>query len=90
MPGPEGMRLTGAHYIPNSYAIWGHHWSHSLVQFLIANMSVVQVLTKGSSKEPSGLVMHLLQCLSFFSAYYQFSYEPIHIPGALADDISRN
>jgi hypothetical protein len=74
-------------------ALWGRHWSRGLVQFHIDNMSVVQVLSKGSSKEPSGLVMHLLRCLSFFSAYYQFSYEAIHIPGAcntLADDISRN
>ena len=39
------------------------------------------------------LAADLLRCLSSFSAYYQFSYEAIHIPGAcntLADDISRN
>ena len=74
-------------------AIWGRYQSCGLVQFHIDNVSVVHVLTKGSSKEPSGLVMHLLRCLSFFSAYYQFSYEAIHISGAcntLADDISRN
>ena len=44
-------------------------------------------------KEPSGIVMHLLCCLSFVSAIFQFTYSAFHIPGAwnsLMNDISRN
>ena len=40
-------------------ALWGKHWSGQLVQFHVDNMSVVQVVNKGSSKEPSGIAMHL-------------------------------
>ena len=74
-------------------AIWGSQWSGQFVHFHIDNMSVVDVLKKGSSKEPSGLVMHLLRCLSFFSAFFHFSFSSVHIPGvcnSVADDISRN
>ena len=74
-------------------AMWSHHWSCQHVHFHIDNMAVVEVLANGSSKEPSGVVMHRLRCLSFFSAFHQFSFSAIHIPGvrnSLVDDISRN
>lgn len=74
-------------------ALWGGQWSGRHVQFHIDNMSVVQVLRKGSSKEPSGLVMHLLRCLAFFTAFHQFTISSCHIAGVLntaADDISRD
>ena len=74
-------------------AVWGRQWSGRHIHLHIDNMSVVAVLAKGSSKEPSGIVMHLLCCLSFFSAYFQFSYSAFHIPGVynfIADNISRN
>ena len=57
------------------------------------NLSVVQVLQKGASKEPSGVIMHLLRCLSFLTAYFHFSISASHIAGVyniVADDISRN
>ena len=50
-------------------AIWGSQWSGQFVHFHIDNMSVVDILKKGSS---SGLVMHLLRCLFFFSAFFHF------------------
>lgn len=74
-------------------AIWGQQWSGQHVQFHIDNMSVVECLRKGSSKEPSGIVMHLLRCLSFVSAYFGFTTSACHVAGVnnvLADDISRN
>ena len=74
-------------------AMWGSQWSGHHVQFHIDNSSVVQVIKKGSSKEPSGVVMHLLRCLSFFSAYYKFTLATCHVAGihnTLADGISRN
>jgi hypothetical protein len=74
-------------------AMWGRKWSGQHVHLHIDNIAVVEVLKKGSSKEPSGTVMHLLRCLSFISAYFQFTYAAFHIPGILnttADKISRN
>ena len=74
-------------------ATWGRQWSGKHIHLHIDNMAVVEVLKKGSSKEPSGIVMHLLRCLSFGSAIFQFTYSAFHIPGvcnSLADDISRN
>ena len=74
-------------------ALWGKHWAGQLVHFHVDNMSVVAALTKDSSKEPSGIVMHLLWCLSFIAAHFQFQYEVFHVPGTLntlADDISRD
>ena len=73
--------------------MWGSHWSGHHVQFHIDNSSVVQVIKKGSSKEPRGVVMHLLRCLSFFSAYYKFTLTTCHVAGihnTIADGISRN
>lgn len=74
-------------------AMWGRKWSGQHVHLHIDNIAVVEVLKKGSSKEPSGTVMHLLRCLSFILAYFQFTYAAFHIPGILntaADKISRN
>ena len=59
----------------------------------VDNLSVVAALKKGSSKEPSGIVMHLLRCLSFFSAHFQFTFSSVHVPrfcNCAADAISRS
>ena len=74
-------------------ALWGTRWTGQHVQFQIDNMSVVEVLLKGSSKEPSGIVMHLLRSLSFLLAHFCFTISACHIAGVnntLADDISQN
>ena len=63
-------------------ALWGKHWAGQLMHFHIDNISVVATLGKGSSKEPSGIVMH-----------FHFHYKAYHIPGSLnvfADQISRH
>ena len=72
--------------------MWGVQWAGQHIQFHIDNMSVVDILHKGSTKEPSGIAMHLLRCLSFFAAHYRFSISACHIPGVhntVADNISR-
>jgi len=51
-----------------SYAIWGPLLAGSGVEFHCDNSSVVDSVTKGSSKEV--MVMHLLRCLWFFSAHF--------------------
>ena len=74
-------------------ALWGSQWAGRHVLFHIDNLSVIQVLQKGASKEPSGVIMHLLRCLSFLTAYFHFSISASHIAGVyniVADDISRN
>ena len=74
-----------------SCAMWGPLLSGSKVQFKCDNSGVVDSINKGSSKEP--LVMHLLRCLWFFSAYFGFTIVACHIPGVLntaADQLSRN
>jgi len=51
-----------------SCAVWGSLLSGTRVEFKCDNRSVVNSINKGSSKEP--IVMHLLQCLWFFLAYF--------------------
>ena len=72
-------------------AIWGRHWSRSHVCFHSDNMAVVAIL---QSSSPRGeLVLHLIRCLYFYAAIYQFDYSAEHVPGVLnvaADALSRN
>ena len=74
-------------------AILGSQWSGQHVQFHIDNLAVVEVIKKVSSREPTGVAMHLLRCLSFFSAYYKFTLSTCHVAGihnTLVDGISHN
>ena len=74
-----------------SCAIWGPLLSGSRVEFHCDNSSVVDSITKGSSKEI--MVMHLLRCLWFFSAHFDIKISACHIPGTsntAADQLSRN
>ena len=54
-------------------AILGSQWSGQHVQFHIDNLAVVEVIKKVSSKEPTGVVMHLLDVYPSYSAYYKFT-----------------
>ena len=59
----------------------------------MTTLSVVASLAKGSSREPSGVVMHLLRTLTFFSASFRFNLQAKHVAGAdngPADSLSRN
>ena len=47
-------------------AVWGPSWAGLHVLCYSDNMSVVHALNKGSSREPSGVAMHLLRTLIFF------------------------
>ena len=74
-----------------SCAVWEPLLSGSSVEFKCNNSSVVDSITKGSSKEL--MVMHLLRCLWFFSAHFDIKILACHIPGILntaADQLSRN
>ena len=62
-----------------------------ILEFNCSIQGLVEAIAKGSSKEP--VVMHLLRCLWFFSAFLEITIRAAHIPGALntpADKLSGN
>lgn len=72
-------------------AIWGRQWSQKLVCFRSDNMAVVSALSTGTARDK--MLLHLLRCLHFYSAMYNFSIIAHHIPGNhnhAADALSRN
>ena len=74
-----------------SAAMWGGSWTKSRVVFQCDNMATVQVLSSGSSRDPT--MARLLRCLFFFEAYYGFEHEAKHVRGVdnvAADALSRN
>ena len=74
-----------------SCAVWGKLLSRQRVEFRCDNRSLVDAITKGSSKED--MVMHLLRSLWFFTAVFDIEITVSHIPGVqntAADLLSRN
>ena len=72
-------------------AVWGALWRGQHIRFHSDNMAVVAIMSSGTAGTP--LLMHLLRCFSFYSAYYGFHHSCVHIPGVLnvaADALSRN
>ena len=51
-------------------AVWGPTWRGSSVQVLCDNTAVVAILNKNSSRDKE--VMHLIRCLAFITAKFQF------------------
>ena len=71
--------------------LWGRHWHGTTVRANCDNEAVVAVIKSGYSREP--FISHLLRCIFFFTARYDFTLTAAHIPGrlnSLADAISRN
>ena len=74
-----------------SCVIWGTHWKGNHVQLRCDNQAAVHAVSSRSCKDRSQ--MHLLQCLFFCEAHYQFRLTAVYLPGilnGLADDLSRN
>jgi len=74
-----------------SCALWGPLLSNKTLEFKCDNRGLIDAINKGPSKER--VVMHLLRCLWFFSAFYEITIRTSHIPGALntaANMLSRN
>ena len=72
-------------------AVWGRYWHGLTVQVRCDNSAVVAILNWGNSQDLD--VMHLVRCLPFIKAKYQFSLFAAPIPGInndLADALSRN
>ena len=74
-----------------SCVIWGSILAKHKVLFQCDNLSLVDAIHKGSSKDK--VVMHLLRCLWFFTAHFDIELNAEHIAGAdncTADHLSRN
>ena len=72
-------------------AVWGCEWAGQNIMALCDNSAVVDVFRKGDSKEPQ--VMHLMRCLAFLKAHFQFSLFASHVCGKsnnLKDVLSKN
>ena len=71
-------------------ALWGPLWHRQCICFHSDNLGVVGLLARRSARDV--LAHHLLRCLYFYSAYYQFDYQAEHVPGTMntaADALSR-
>ncbi len=71
--------------------VWGSAWSGGSVRFHCDNSAVVALLNSGSVRDAS--LMHLIRCLSFVSAKFNFVFSADHIRGVengLADALSRD
>ena len=72
-------------------ALWGKAWRGTRVTFRCDNDAVVWALSSRSTRDPS--LMHLLRCLFFLEASFQFEHEAHHLPGKAnlaVDALSRN
>ena len=65
-------------------------WTHKWVLVKTDNQSVVDILKSRSSKNP--MIMHMVRCVQFVLASFQFELQVEHIQGArnvAADALSR-
>ena len=72
-------------------AVWGGSWHRHRVFFHSDNAAVVAIIQRRLVKHPA--LLHLLRCLYFYAAFYQFSYSAHHLPGVknvAADALSRD
>ena len=71
--------------------VWGERWRGGVVRWNCDNLAVVEVITRGSSKD--GHLSHILRCIHFAEAKYSFTLVANHVAGVdndKADDLSRN
>ena len=74
-----------------SCAVWGRRWRGSRVQWLCNNQAAVHAVRGRSCRDQA--MMHLIHCLFFLEAWFEFELVAAHTPGRenrLADDLSRN
>ena len=72
-------------------AVWGAQWQGLTVQAECDNAAVVSIINQGTSRNQE--VMHLMRCLAFVMAKFQFSMFATHIKGVnntRADALSRD
>lgn len=72
-------------------AVWGAKWRGKTVLALCDNAAVVSIVNQGASRNPEA--MHLMHCLAFLAAKFEFFLFSTHLRGvdnSLADSLSRN
>ncbi len=72
-------------------AAWGRQWKGHMVMCKCDNSAAVQAIKVRSCRDRG--LMHLLRCLCFLEATFQFQLTACHLPGThntLADLLSRN
>ncbi len=72
-------------------AVWGRSWQGTVVIFRSDNEAVVSCLSSKTAREPC--LAHLLRCLFFFQARFEFEFKAQHIAGRRnngADALSRD
>ena len=72
-------------------AKWSGKWSGKTIRWRCDNQAAVRVILTRLCRDNA--MMHLLRCLFFFEAHYQFQVVAVHVPGkenVLADDLSRD
>ena len=89
---PRGQSILWKELVPIVIActVWAKYWRGRQVTVHCDNMGTVAVVNAGYSREHN--IMHLLRCLFFVRATYQFSLYATHIAGAQncwADALSR-
>ena len=70
--------------------VWGVKWTHEWVLVKTDNQSVVDILKSRSSKNP--MIMHMVRCIQFVLASFQFELQVEHTQGVrnvAADALSR-
>ena len=71
--------------------VWGPQWQTETVCFHCDNAAVVSIIKGGYCKDQH--MAHMLRCLFFLEAKFQFTSISVHIPGVantIADALSRN
>ena len=72
-------------------AVWGKQWRELVVCCRSDNQAAVAAVNSRTCHNAS--MMHMLRCLFFFKAHFEFKLVASYIPGkenVLADDLSRN
>ena len=70
-------------------ATWGHLWHHKYILCHSDNTVAVAYVNKLHAHDP--LAIHLIRCLAYFQALFDFRIRAVHISGHLnagADDLS--
>ena len=72
--------------------VWGEYFQNKKVRLFTDNMALVPVITKKTSKEPSGFIMILIRRLVLSCLRFNILLEAVHLRGTLnsaADALSR-
>lgn len=91
LPALHSIALQELFPIVLACAVWGRLWQGTYVLCHSDNVAAVFQVNKLHARDP--LAAHLLRCLAFFQAAFDFRIRAVHISGQFntgADDLSRD